>query len=127
MEAAGIEQVPIALEEVIGRVSAHDIADPKTGEVLVECNQEITQERYDLLRERGITEIEVLFIDDLHVGPSLRNTLLQDKIASARRGDPRDLPAPASRRSADARDRAPPSSTTCSSIPTATISRRSAG
>ena len=82
MEAAGVEQVPVALEEVIGRVSAHDIADPKTGEVLVECNQEITQERYDQLRDRGIATVEALFIDDLHIGPSLRNTLLQDKIAS---------------------------------------------
>src|SRR6266403_1947987 len=82
MEAAGVEQVPVALEEVIGRDSAHDIADPKTGEVLVECNQEITQERYDQLRERGIATVEALFIDDLHIGPSLRNTLLQDKITS---------------------------------------------
>jgi DNA-directed RNA polymerase subunit beta len=82
METAGLEQVPITLDEVIGRVSAHDIADAKTGEVLIECNQEITQERYDLLRDRGITQIEVLFVDDLHIGPSLRNTLLQDKIAS---------------------------------------------
>ncbi len=82
MEAAGVDEVPVALEEVIGRVSAHDIADAKTGEVLVECNQEITQERYDQLRERNISAIEVLFVDDLHIGPSLRNTLLQDKIAS---------------------------------------------
>ncbi|MCC6766463.1 MAG: DNA-directed RNA polymerase subunit beta, partial [Deltaproteobacteria bacterium] len=82
MEAAGVEQVPITLDEVIGRVSAHDVADPKTGEVLIEGNQELTQEKYDHLRERGIDTIEVLFIDDLHVGPSLRNTLLQDKIAS---------------------------------------------
>jgi DNA-directed RNA polymerase subunit beta len=82
MEAAGVEQVPITLDEVIGRVSAHDVPDPKTGEVLIEGNQELTQERYDVLRDRGINEIDVLFIDDLHVGPSLRNTLLQDKIAS---------------------------------------------
>ncbi len=82
METAGVEQVPITLDEVIGRVSAHDVADPKTGEVLIEGNQELTQEKYDVLRERGIDTIEVLFIDDLQVGPSLRNTLLQDKIAS---------------------------------------------
>ncbi len=102
MEAAGVEQVPIALEEVIGRVAAHDIADPKTGEVLVECSQEIGPERFDLLRERGITAIDVLFIDDLHVGPSLRSTLLQDKIASPeealleiyRRLRPGDPPTP---------------------------------
>ena len=31
---AGVEQIPIALEEVVGRVSAHDVVDAKTGEVL---------------------------------------------------------------------------------------------
>ncbi len=102
MEAAGVAQVPITLEDVIGRVSAHDIPDPKTGEVLVECNQELTQERYDVLRERGITSVEVLFIDDLHIGPSLRSTILQDKIATPeeaileiyRRLRPGDPPTP---------------------------------
>jgi len=102
MEAAGVEQVPITLDDVIGRVSAHDVPDPKTGEVMIEGNQELTQERYDVLRERGVNEIDVLFIDDLHVGPSLRNTLLQDKIASPeeavleiyRRLRPGDPPTP---------------------------------
>jgi len=82
MEAAGVQQVPVTMDEIVGCVSAHDIVDSKTGEVLVECNQELTQERYDILRERGISSVEVLFIDDLHVGPSLRATLLQDKISS---------------------------------------------
>src|SRR2546427_9458802 len=36
MESAGIKEIPITLEEVIGRVAAHDVVDPKTGEVLVE-------------------------------------------------------------------------------------------
>jgi DNA-directed RNA polymerase subunit beta len=83
MELSRIRHVPIAWEDVIGRIAAHDIVDPETSKVLVECNQEITQERLDLLREKGITEIEVLFLDDSHVGPYLRNTLLQDRIHSA--------------------------------------------
>src|SRR5215472_8771053 len=41
IEHAGIELLPIAIEEVIGKISAHDLADPKTGEVLLETNQEI--------------------------------------------------------------------------------------
>ncbi|MBI1816614.1 MAG: DNA-directed RNA polymerase subunit beta [Deltaproteobacteria bacterium] len=82
LEAAGVKEIPITLEEVIGRISAHDVADPKTGEVLIECNQELTTDRLDRLRERGISEIQVLFLDDTHIGSSLRDTLLQDKIVS---------------------------------------------
>jgi DNA-directed RNA polymerase subunit beta len=84
MEAAGISDIPITLEEVLGRVAAHDVADPQTGEILVECNQEITSERLEQLRERGIATVEVLFLEDQHIGPSLRNTLLADNVASPR-------------------------------------------
>ncbi|MBF8253934.1 MAG: DNA-directed RNA polymerase subunit beta, partial [Deltaproteobacteria bacterium] len=80
MEQSRVKHVPIALEDVLGRVVAHDIIDPATRKPLVECNQEITQDRLDLLRDKGIGEIEVLFIEDSHVGPFLRGTLLQDRI-----------------------------------------------
>jgi DNA-directed RNA polymerase subunit beta len=83
LESAGIEKIPVSLEEVVGRVAAHDIVDPVTKEIVVECNQELSQEKLDLLLEHGVDTVEVLFIDDSHIGPSLRNTLLQDKIISA--------------------------------------------
>ena len=82
MEAAKVKQVPIAWEEILGRVAAHDIVDSQTKEVLVECNHEITQDKLDVIREKGIHQIEVLFIDESSVGPYLRNTLLQDRIRS---------------------------------------------
>jgi DNA-directed RNA polymerase subunit beta len=82
MESARIKQVPIGWEDILGRVAAHDIVDPQTKEVLVECNHEITHEKLEAIRERGSHQIEVLFIDDSSVGPFLRNTLLQDRIRS---------------------------------------------
>ncbi len=82
MEAAKVKHVPIGWDEVLGRVASHDIVDPQTKEVLVECNHEITQEKLELVRERGIQQIDVLFIDESSVGPYLRNTLLQDRIRS---------------------------------------------
>src|SRR5262245_34653392 len=105
MESAGIEQIPITVEEVLGRVSANDVRDPKdpkAGEVLLACNEEITEEKLEALRQRGIDRIEVLFLDDTHIGPALRNTLLQDKIADPqeaileiyRRLRPGDPPTP---------------------------------
>ena len=82
MEAAKMKQVPVVWEDILGRVAAHDIVDPQTKEVLVECNHEITQDKLDLIRDRGIHQMDVLFIDDSSVGPYLRNTLLQDRIKS---------------------------------------------
>src|SRR6266700_2344356 len=57
MEQAGIEQIPIALEEVLGRVAAHDVKDPRTGEVLLATNEEITDEKLELFRQRGINKV----------------------------------------------------------------------
>jgi len=82
LEAAKVKQVAVSWEEILGRVASHDVIDPQTKEILVECNQSITQEKLDLIRERGIHQIEVLFIEDSNVGPFLRNTLLQDRIGA---------------------------------------------
>ncbi len=49
------------------------------------------------------SEFKVLFIDNLNVGSYLRDTLLADKVQTAGRGDPGDLPTPAPGRSTHAR------------------------
>jgi len=84
MEEAGVRELPVALDEAIGRVPAHDVVDPKTGEVIVECNGTVTAETFDIIREKGIDELDLLYIDDINRGPSLRNTLLLDKIDNPR-------------------------------------------
>ncbi len=82
LEVAKVKLVPVGWDEVMGRIASHDIVDPQTKEVLVECNQSITQEKLDMIRARGIHQIEVLFIEESNVGPYLRNTLLQDRIGA---------------------------------------------
>src|SRR5215510_14212455 len=82
MEQARVKQIPIVLQDVVGRIAAHDIVDPETHEVLVECNGEISEEKLERIRDRKISEIDVLFIDDSRIGPYLRSTLLQDRIQS---------------------------------------------
>src|SRR5271166_2315811 len=82
MEAAKISEVPISLDELRGRVCAHDVADPATGEVLLQTNEELTEEGYEKLKQHGIKKIEVLFTDDQVAGGSLRLTLAQDKLTT---------------------------------------------
>lgn len=79
MEALNITSIPVEEDDIIGKITAHEIRDPETGKVLLPLNKEITKEDLELLRSRNVKSFDVLFIDNLNVSPSLRNTLLEDK------------------------------------------------
>ncbi len=83
LTAAGVEKVGLETADVIGKVSAGDVVDPETGEVLLESNEEVTEVILERLREAGIESFDVLFIDGLNVGPFLRDTLVADKVLTA--------------------------------------------
>ena len=105
----GIDRLPVEPEELVGKVCAqrrHRRGDRRGPPR--QCNEEVTEEKLEELRERGVDEFKVLFIDGLNVGRYLRDTLIADKLADARRGDHGDLPAPAPGRSAHPRDGAEP-------------------
>jgi DNA-directed RNA polymerase subunit beta len=82
MAEHGIKSIPITIEELVGKISSHDIVDPATGEILAECNEELTQAKLEDIKAKGITTFKVLFIDNLHVTSSFRDTILIDKIGS---------------------------------------------
>ncbi len=80
MELAGVTEIPVEQDDVIGKATSADVLDPKTSEVLIPINKEITAEDLDLLIQKKVKEFDILFIDNLNVSPSLRNTLLVDKV-----------------------------------------------
>lgn len=82
MEQMKIAEVPIELGEIVGRVSAHDVVDSNTGEVLVQCNEELTEETVEKLRAHGVKRFEVLFTEEQPGGGPLRLTLAQDKLTT---------------------------------------------
>ena len=80
-----VATIPVAdptEEGALAAVSAYDVVDMETGLILVECNEELTEENVQTCLEAGVTEFEVLFIDNVMVGAFLRDTLLVDKISS---------------------------------------------
>ena len=78
-----VKAVPVTLDGIVGRFAATDVIDPATGEVLLECNDEITAEKFDEIKARGVASFKLLFIDNLHVTSSFRDTLLMDKISTS--------------------------------------------
>ncbi len=81
LTSAGVEDLPIDPEELVGQVCAHDLVDPDTGEVLLECNKEIAASDLERIRAAGIERFEILALE--HGGAYLRNTMMQDKVASS--------------------------------------------
>ncbi|MDP9034340.1 MAG: DNA-directed RNA polymerase subunit beta [Myxococcota bacterium] len=77
---AKVDRLPIDIEELIGKVAAHDVVDKETGEVVLEVNEEVTEAKLEKLREAGIDQFKILFIDGLNVGSYLRDTLLAEKV-----------------------------------------------
>jgi len=78
----GVTAIPTTAESLVGKFASTDIVDPETGEVILECNQELTAEKIDELRHKGVNSFKLLYIDGSHVTSSFRDTLLADKISS---------------------------------------------
>lgn len=82
MEAAGIKEISISRSEIIGRVALKDIVDPATGEIILDRNKEITDEIFYKTLSLDVDTLQLLFIDNVNYLPSLRETLLTDKVAT---------------------------------------------
>jgi DNA-directed RNA polymerase subunit beta len=82
LNSADIKNIPVDIEDVEGLVIVNDLVDPQTGEVLVSGNETLTSEILEVIQKKGPAEIECLVLDKQDVSPSIRNTMLLDKIDS---------------------------------------------
>ena len=61
-----------------GKVTAKDIINEETGEIVLECNTELTEETVALLIEAGIENFETIYTNELDCGPFISDTLRVD-------------------------------------------------
>ena len=69
-------------QDLYGQYIAEDLVNPNTGEVYAEAGEEINEKSLQALMDSGFTEIPVLDIDHINIGPYIRNTLAVDKNSS---------------------------------------------
>ena len=84
-----ITDLLVPFDQIIGRFAAKDIINEETGAIYVEAGDELTWEvdkdgeatggTLKELMDAGITEVPVLDIDNVTVGPYIRNTMAADK------------------------------------------------
>ena len=75
----GVKTILTSNEEMSERFAAEDIVNMQTGQIYAEAGDELSEEAMELIVEAGITELAVLNIDFVNVGPYIRNTLAADK------------------------------------------------
>ncbi len=84
-----VTELLVPFENIMGRYVAKDIINEETGEIWVEAGDELTWDldrdgevkggTLKVLLDQGITDIPVLDIDNINVGPYIRNTMAVDK------------------------------------------------
>ncbi|OED41544.1 DNA-directed RNA polymerase subunit beta [Endozoicomonas sp. (ex Bugula neritina AB1)] len=78
LQKSNIEEIKAPVEYIYGRVLAKTVIHKATGEIIVDCNTEITPEVYEKLLAAGIKQIETLFTNELDCGSYLSDTLRAD-------------------------------------------------
>jgi DNA-directed RNA polymerase subunit beta len=79
LDKAGIERLSVPREYLEGKIIAHDIPDPDTGELIASANDEITTDLLDALEAKGIAQVDTLWVNELDRGPYISNTLKIDQ------------------------------------------------
>ncbi|WP_417069445.1 DNA-directed RNA polymerase subunit beta [Niveibacterium terrae] len=81
LNEAGIKNIAVPEDFMLGRVLAKNVVDGDTGELIARANDEITEELLAKLRASGISGFETLYINDLDRGPYISQTLRSDESA----------------------------------------------
>ncbi len=75
----GLTTLLLPTEEILGHYAARDMIDEKTGRIYVEAGDEVSLENLEILDAAGVDKIDLLDIDEVTIGPWIRNTLAVDK------------------------------------------------
>lgn len=78
--SSGMEEFEVSKEELLGKIVCTEVVDMETGEILFECNDEITEENMEILFESRVSDVEILLSESSKVGNAIRNTLKKDKL-----------------------------------------------
>ena len=78
LEKAGINSLEVPFDYLIGRTIAKPIVHPATGEILVDCNTEVTADLVAKLAKAQIARLETLYTNEIDCGPFVSDTLRID-------------------------------------------------
>ena len=82
LENSKLKTLIVPPEYLIGKVIAHDIVDPETGELVFHANEELTEENVGKFEQVELKEFEILYTNEIDRGPYISQTLAIDSTTS---------------------------------------------
>ena len=86
LKSANVILLPVSVEDIYNKVFARTIVHPDSGQPIVTCNETVNEENYQAVRDAGISEFELLFIDGVTTSDSIHKTLILDKVETKEEG-----------------------------------------
>lgn len=73
----------LSFEDLEEKILADDLIDKETGELLASTNDKLDKELLEMIIEKGIKEVETIYINDVDQGPYISNSLRIDPSSTA--------------------------------------------
>ena len=78
LENAGVEELVVPMDYLIGKSLAKDVVDAKSGELIASANDEITTDILVKMGEAKVEDIETIYTNELDRGSFISDTLRTD-------------------------------------------------
>ncbi|MCA9497753.1 MAG: DNA-directed RNA polymerase subunit beta [Nitrospirales bacterium] len=82
IRSAGIKEIPIKQEDLVGRAVLTELVDPGTQEVILEKNQRLTAPVLERILESGVEGFKVIYLDSPTTSPVILDTLEAERTNS---------------------------------------------
>ena len=79
LEQAGLKEISVPEDFLLGRVVAKNIVDPDTGEIIAKVNEELTEALLKKLRSAGVKQLPCIYTNELNRGSFISQTLRTDE------------------------------------------------
>ncbi len=80
LHKAHLSEIEIDMNDLEGAMTAADVVDQNTGEILLDANQELTSDKIAKMMDAGITELHLFFPERDDVGNVISHTLKRDSV-----------------------------------------------
>ncbi len=83
LQKDGLKKLDAPLDLIVGKTLAKSVIVKKTGEIIANCNVEVTKDLFEKFIEAGIKKVHLIYTNELDCGSYISDTLRSDSAQNA--------------------------------------------